>query len=239
MKVKVIFFASLRDAVGTGTETVELAGDAASVAQVREALIAKGEVWAHAFRNLKRIRAAVNQELAGDDAVVKEGDEVAFFPPGPGAEMAITDIRVGEADFSLDEELSRIMRESPSAGGVASFVGLVRNKNDGAAVSRMTLEHYPGMTEKSLAKIAAAARERFHLVDVIVVHRVGELKVGDRIVLCLTSAEHRGDAFAGCEYIMDWLKTEAPFWKKEQTPDGERWVDARESDDKARERWFV
>ncbi len=153
--------------------------------------------------------------------------------------MAITDIRVGEADFSLDEELSRIMRESPSAGGVASFVGLVRNKNDGAAVSRMTLEHYPGMTEKSRAKIAAAARERFHLVDVIVVHRVGELKVGDRIVLCLTSAEHRGDAFAGCEYIMDWLKTEAPFWKKEQTPDGERWVDARESDDKARERWLV
>lgn len=131
------------------------------------------------------------------------------------------------------------MRESPSAGGVASFVGLVRNKNDGAAVSRMTLEHYPGMTEKSLAKIAAAARERFHLVDVIVVHRVGELKVGDRIVLCLTSAEHRSDAFAGCEYIMDWLKTEAPFWKKEQTPDGERWVDARESDDKARERWLV
>ena len=153
--------------------------------------------------------------------------------------MAITDIRVGEADFSLDEELSRIMRESPSAGGVASFVGLVRNKNDGAAVSRMTLEHYPGMPEKSLATIAAAARERFHLVDVIVVHRVGELKVGDRIVLCLTSAEHRSDAFAGCEYIMDWLKTEAPFWKKEQTPDGERWVDARESDDKARERWLV
>lgn len=153
--------------------------------------------------------------------------------------MAITDIRVGEADFSLDEELSRVMRESPSAGGVASFVGLVRNKNDGSAVSRMTLEHYPGMTEKSLAKIAAAARERFHLVDVIVVHRVGELKVGDRIVLCLTSAEHRSDAFAGCESIMDWLKTEAPFWKKEQTPDGERWVDARESDDKARERWLV
>ena len=153
--------------------------------------------------------------------------------------MASTDIRVGEADFSLDEELSRVMRESPSAGGVASFVGLVRNKNDGSAVSRMTLEHYPGMTEKSLAKIAAAARERFHLVDVIVVHRVGELKVGDRIVLCLTSAEHRSDAFAGCEYIMDWLKTEAPFWKKEQTPDGERWVDARESDDKARERWLV
>ena len=125
--------------------------------------------------------------------------------------------RVHRAPFT------RVMRESPSAGGVASFVGLVRNKNDGSAVPRMTLEHYPGMTEKSLAKIAAAARERFHLVDVIVVHRVGELKVGDRIVLCLTSAEHRGDAFAGCEYIMDWLKTEAPFWKKEQTPDGERW----------------
>ena len=151
--------------------------------------------------------------------------------------MGITDIRVGEADFSVDDELSRVMRESPSAGGVATFVGLVRDKNDGSSVSRMTLEHYPGMTEKALGKIVDTARERFHLIDVIVVHRVGELKVGDRIVLCLTSAEHRAEAFAGCEYIMDWLKTEAPFWKKEATPAGERWVDARESDDLAKARW--
>ena len=148
-------------------------------------------------------------------------------------------VSVQEADFDVGAEIEALTAGDARAGAVASFVGLVRDVNDGAGISEMTLEHYPGMTEKSLAKIAAAARERFHLVDVIVVHRVGELKVGDRIVLCLTSAEHRGDAFAGFEYIMDWLKTEAPFWKKEQTPDGERWVDARESDDKARERWLV
>ena len=148
-------------------------------------------------------------------------------------------VRVQEADFDTGAELAALRAGDARVGALASFLGLVRDLNDGASVSEMSLEHYPGMTEKSLAKIAAAARERFHLVDVIVVHRVGELKVGDRIVLCLTSAEHRSDAFAGCEYIMDWLKTEAPFWKKEQTPDGERWVDARESDDKARERWLV
>ena len=101
----------------------------------------------------------------------------------------------------------------------------------------MTLEHYPGMTEKALGKIVEKARERFHLEDVVVIHRVGDLSVGDQIVLCLVSASHRGEAFEGCEYIMDWLKTEAPFWKRETTPEGERWVDARESDDRAKARW--
>ena len=113
----------------------------------------------------------------------------------------------------------------------------MRDANDGARVSKMTLEHYPGMTEKALAKIVEKARERFHLIDVVVIHRVGELQVGDQIVLCLVSAAHRGEAFQGCEYVMDWLKTEAPFWKRETTPEGEHWVDARESDDHARARW--
>lgn len=151
--------------------------------------------------------------------------------------MAITDIRVGEADFSLDAEIDRVRRESPRAGGIASFVGVVRDRNDGERVTRMTLEHYPGMTERSLLRIAEQARARFGLIDVIVVHRVGPLEVGDRIVLCLVSAEHRGAAFEGCEYIMDWLKTEAPFWKRERTDSGERWVDARESDEAAKARW--
>ncbi len=151
--------------------------------------------------------------------------------------MAITEIRVGPEDFSLDRELARVRAESPAAGGVVSFVGVVRNRSDGASVSRMTLEHYPGMTEKALGRIVEKARERFHLIDVIVIHRVGELAAGDQIVLCLTSAEHRGEAFEGCEYVMDWLKTEAPFWKREATPEGERWVDARESDEHAKARW--
>ena len=153
--------------------------------------------------------------------------------------MALTTIRVSPEDFSVDREIARVREASPSAGAVVSFVGVVRNKNEGERISKMTLEHYPGMTEKALRAIVEKARERFHLEDVVVIHRVGELAVGDQIVLCLASAPHRGEAFQGCEYIMDWLKTEAPFWKKEQTPDGERWVDARESDDKARERWLV
>ena len=151
--------------------------------------------------------------------------------------MAITDIRVGEADFSLDEELSRIMRESPSAGGVASFVGLVRNKNDGAAVSRMTLEHYPGMTEKALEAIVTEAKGRWDIYDALVIHRVGPLKPCDQIVLVAVTSAHRGEAFAACEFIMDYLKTRAPFWKKEATADGGRWVDARETDDSAAARW--
>lgn len=151
--------------------------------------------------------------------------------------MALTTIRVSPEDFSLDDEVARVREASPSAGAVVSFVGVVRNKNDGAAVSKMTLEHYPGMTEKALGKIVEKARERFNLEDVVVIHRVGDLSVGDQIVLCLVSAPHRGEAFEGCEYIMDWLKTEAPFWKRETTPEGERWVDARESDDRAKARW--
>lgn len=151
--------------------------------------------------------------------------------------MALTTIRVGPEDFSVDREISRVREASPSAGAVVSFVGVVRNKNEGARISKMTLEHYPGMTEKALRAIVEKARERFHLEDVVVIHRVGELAVGDQIVLCLASAPHRGEAFQGCEYIMDWLKTEAPFWKREATPEGERWVDARESDERAKARW--
>ena len=120
---------------------------------------------------------------------------------------------------------------------MASFVGIVRNHNDGESILGMSLEHYPGMTEKALEGIVAKARERWSLDDVTVIHRVGDLKLGDQIVLCLVCAAHRREAFEACEYIMDWLKTEAPFWKKETTKSGARWVDARESDEAAKARW--
>lgn len=122
-------------------------------------------------------------------------------------------------------------------GAVATFVGVVRAKNDGAEVTRMTLEHYPGMTEKALAGIVRRARERWSLGGITVIHRVGPLEVGDPIVFVGVASAHRREAFEACEFIMDWLKTEAPFWKKEATPEGERWVDARESDDAAKARW--
>jgi molybdopterin synthase catalytic subunit len=146
-------------------------------------------------------------------------------------------VRVQEADFDTGRELDAMTRGRRDVGALASFTGLVRDANDGSAVSAMTLEHYPGMTEKALADICAQALARWDLIDTLVIHRVGTLKPGDRIVLVGVTSAHRGDAFAACEFIMDYLKTRAPFWKREQTPEGARWVEARKSDDAAAEKW--
>ncbi|MFU0841698.1 MAG: Molybdopterin synthase catalytic subunit [Burkholderia sp.] len=151
--------------------------------------------------------------------------------------MPQTHIRVGAEDFDVGAETERLIRENPTSGAVASFVGVVRNRNDGSDVSAMTLEHYPAMTEKALAGIVAKARERFRVEGVTVIHRVGRLVPGDRIVLVLVASPHRREAFEACEFIMDWLKTEAPFWKKETTPQGDRWVEAHDSDEAAKARW--
>jgi len=148
-------------------------------------------------------------------------------------------VRVQREDFDVGAEIARLRAGNPRVGAVASFVGVVRDLNEGADVATMSLEHYPGMTEKALAAIVEQARARWDLYDVLVVHRIGELKPADQIVLVVVTSAHRGDAFAACEFVMDYLKTEAPFWKKETTPDGTRWVDARESDDAARGRWEV
>jgi molybdopterin synthase catalytic subunit len=146
-------------------------------------------------------------------------------------------VRVQEADFDVGRELEALTRGRRDVGGLTSFVGLVRDANDGAAIHGMTLEHYPGMTEKALEEICAQADARWRLLDLVVVHRVGALVPGDRIVLVGVASAHRGDAFEACEFIMDYLKTRAPFWKKEETPDGPRWVEARASDEAAAGRW--
>ncbi len=146
-------------------------------------------------------------------------------------------VRIQTADFDAGAEIAALRRDNPKIGAVASFIGVCRDANDGDIVSTMTLEHYPGMTEKALEKIVAEARERWKVMDVLVVHRVGELKPTDQIVLVVAAGAHRGEAFAACEFVMDYLKTRAPFWKKEQTPQGARWVEARTSDDAAAGRW--
>lgn len=146
-------------------------------------------------------------------------------------------VRVQTEDFDIAREIAALRAANPKVGAVASFIGTVRDVNDGSAVAKLTLEHYPGMTEKALDGIVAEARSRWRIIDVTVIHRVGELKPLDQIVLVVVVGEHRGDAFAACEFLMDYLKTRAPFWKKEQTPEGSRWVDARGSDDVAAERW--
>ncbi|MBA3903631.1 MAG: molybdopterin synthase catalytic subunit MoaE [Rhodocyclaceae bacterium] len=146
-------------------------------------------------------------------------------------------VRVQAGDFDIGAEIAALTRGNAKAGAVASFVGLVRDTNEGAGVAEMSLEHYPGMTEKSLEAIVGEARGRWDIMDALVIHRIGPLRPGDTIVLVAVVGAHRGEAFAACEFIMDYLKTRAPFWKKEKTPEGERWVDARESDDEAAERW--
>lgn len=146
-------------------------------------------------------------------------------------------VRVQEADFDLGAELLALRAADARVGALASFLGLVRDMNDGASVAEMTLEHYPGMTEKALEEIVAEAKGRWEIYDVLVIHRVGPLKPCDQIVLVAVTSAHRGEAFAACEFIMDYLKTRAPFWKREATPDGARWVDARDADDSAAARW--
>ena len=158
-----------------------------------------------------------------------------FFPLLQAAD--VNEITVQEADFDAGVEIAALTAGDLSAGAVASFVGLVRGGAGEGGVAAMTLEHYPGMTEKALSEIVAEAKRRWRLLSVRVIHRVGRLIPGDRIVFVAVSSSHRGEAFAACEFIMDYLKTRAPFWKKEETGEGDRWVDARESDDRAVSRW--
>jgi len=139
-------------------------------------------------------------------------------------------VAVQREDFDLGAEVQDLSKQSQSIGAVASFVGLVREVP-------MTLEHYPGMTERAIAKIVAEAKGRWQVMDCTVIHRYGALKPNDRIVLVAVASAHRGDAFAACEFIMDYLKTRAPFWKKEQVATGARWVEAKAADDQAAERW--
>jgi molybdopterin synthase catalytic subunit len=149
----------------------------------------------------------------------------------------VTVVRIQTDDFDVAREIEALRGRDARIGAVAAFVGLVRDVNDAASVSTLTLEHYPGMTEKALTGIVDEAKARWEIYEATVIHRVGELKPTDQIVLVAVSSAHRGEAFAACEFIMDYLKTRAPFWKKEQTPAGTRWVEARASDDEAAARW--
>ena len=151
--------------------------------------------------------------------------------------MAAARVSIQTQDFDLAAEVAALRAGDARVGAVCAFVGTVRDRNDGASVSTLELEHYPGMTEKALEAIVTEAKGRWDIYEALVIHRVGPLKPCDQIVLVAVTSAHRGEAFAACEFIMDYLKTRAPFWKKEETPDGGRWVDARETDDSAAARW--
>jgi molybdopterin synthase catalytic subunit len=147
------------------------------------------------------------------------------------------EVRVQHEDFDVGREIAHLRAGNPRIGAVASFIGVVRDLNEGASVAGMTLEHYPGMTERSIARIIEEARSRWSIFDALVIHRIGTLAPLDQIVLVVVTSAHRGEAFAACEFLMDYLKTRAPFWKKERTESGPRWVEARAADDEAASRW--
>jgi len=148
-------------------------------------------------------------------------------------------VSIQTQDFDLSAEVAALRQHHRGVGAVCSFIGTVRDRNEGQSVSTMELEHYPGMTEKAIEAMIDEAFRRFDILGARVIHRVGLLRPTDQIVLVAVSSAHRGESFQACEFLMDYLKTQAPFWKKEQTPDGARWVDARVSDDKALARWGI
>ena len=153
--------------------------------------------------------------------------------------MSAARVTVQTADFDLAAELARLRAGDAGVGAVASFIGTVRDRNDGLGVSSMELEHYPGMTERAIEAMIDEAFARFDIRGARVIHRVGLLQPQDQIMMVAVTSAHRGQAFQACEFLMDYLKTQAPFWKKEHTPEGARWVDARSSDDAAIARWGI
>jgi len=147
-------------------------------------------------------------------------------------------VRIQENDFDISAEITALRKGDPRVGAVVTFLGTVRDMNDGSKVKGMTLEHYPGMTEKALEDIISQAKTRWDIYHALVIHRVGPLLPEDQIVFVAVTSAHRGEAFAACEFMMDYLKTAAPFWKKEDTPEGARWADSRVTDDAAMARWL-
>ena len=146
-------------------------------------------------------------------------------------------IKVQKQDFDVGAEIQALRTGNTAIGGIASFVGTVRDFAGDTPVTAITLEHYPGMTERELERIEQEANQRWPLEASLIIHRYGRLELGDQIVLVVTASAHRQAALESCAFLIDWLKTKAPFWKKEETPDGETWVDARDSDDTAAARW--
>ena len=150
-----------------------------------------------------------------------------------------TRVRIQTGDFNLADEVDALRKDDKRVGAICTFTGTVRDRNDGSSVSSMELEHYPGMTEKAIDAMIDQAFARFDIFAARVIHRVGVLQPLDQVVMVAVTSAHRGESFKACEFLMDYLKTQAPFWKKEETPDGARWVDARVSDDAALARWGI
>lgn len=214
----------LRQAVKSGEAQVEASG----ISTVLE-LIARldsdypglaGEI------DKSKAKAAVNHEFAGLDAPLKDGDEVAFIPPMSGGAASEAElVRIQKEDFSVDAEIARVMETSTAIGGVDIFLGTARELSRGRDIERLVFEHYPGMAEKQLRHIRAEALRKFDIIEVGIVHRCGDISIGENIVLIVAAAQHRADAFEACRWCIDELKQITPIWKKEITVEGDFWVE--------------
>ncbi|MGE0468217.1 MAG: molybdenum cofactor biosynthesis protein MoaE [Nitrospira sp.] len=176
----------------------------------------------------KKVLVSVNQEIAHADTVVKESDEIALLPPFAGGASDQTDdqfVRVQRENFSIDEELDRVRSRSKRIGGIATFLGIARDRSRGRDVDSITFEHYEGMAQKTLFEIRERALKDFDILELLIVHRYGDITIGENIVLIIAGAEHRADAFAACRWAIDELKQITPIWKLEHTPEGEVWVE--------------
>lgn len=200
--------------------------------QVRD-LVAKLDAEFPAIGELlqkKKILVSVNQEIAQEEMVLQTGDEIALLPPFAGGSGVVTDeeallVRVQRENFSIDAELDRVRRRSKRIGGIATFLGIARDRSKGRDVSGITFEHYEGMAQKKLREIRERALKDFDIIELLVVHRYGAIEIGENIVLIIAAAEHRADAFRACKWAIDELKQITPIWKLEQTPEGEVWVE--------------
>lgn len=178
----------------------------------------------------KKVLVSVNQEIAHEDMIVNDGDEVALLPPfagGSGQESTEESqfVRVQRENFSIDQELDRVRSRSKRIGGIATFLGIARDRSRGRDVDGITFEHYEGMAQKKLREIRERALKDFDILELLVIHRYGEITIGENIVLIIAGAEHRADAFRACKWAIDELKQITPIWKLEHTPEGEVWVE--------------
>lgn len=173
----------------------------------------------------KKILVSVNQEIAHEDTEVKDGDEVALLPPFAGGADDAMLVRVQRENFSVDAEIDRVRRRSTRIGGISIFLGTARDHSKGRDVSAITFEYYEGMAQKKLREIRERALKEFDVLEVLILHRYGEIRIGENIVLIVVGAEHRADAFRACKWCIDELKQITPIWKLEKTPEGEVWVE--------------
>ena len=173
----------------------------------------------------KKVLVSVNQEIAHEDTEVKDGDEVALLPPFAGGADDAMLVRVQRENFSVDAEIDRVRRRSTRIGGISIFLGTARDHSKGRDVSAITFEYYEGMAQKKLREIRERALKEFDVLEVLILHRYGEIRIGENIVLIVVGAEHRADAFRACKWCIDELKQITPIWKLEKTPEGEVWVE--------------